>query len=91
MKCTISAHVPYYVCLDGRTSSTSEYLSREKRQLEKKLIQEILCPLEQVNLDQLLERVKADFSCLACKSEVFKDFVHTLLLEYVALVRRCQS
>ena len=44
------------------TSSASEYRSREKRQLIKKLIQEILCQLEQVNPDQLLERVKANVS-----------------------------
>ena len=48
-------------CAD-RTSKRFEYLSREKRQLKKKLIQEISCQLEQVNPDPLLERVKADVS-----------------------------
>ena len=37
------------------TLSDREYVSREKRQLKKKLIQEILCQLKQVNLDQLLK------------------------------------
>ena len=81
------------------TLSASEYLSREKRQLKKKLIQEILCQLEQVNLDQL--QVKDDvrsgvqerpaFCGGRTESEAFKDFVHTLLLEYVELERRCLS
>ena len=37
------------------TLSDREHVSREKRQLKKKLIQEILCQLKQVNLDQLLK------------------------------------
>ena len=58
----------------------------------KKLIQEILCHLEQVSPDQLLERAKADVSSgvreqqafwgSCTESEAFKDFLHTLLLEY---------
>ena len=83
------------------TLSASEYLSREKRQMKTKLFQDILCQLEQVSPDQLLERVKADVSSgvqewqafwgSCTESKAFKNFVHTQLLEYVELVHRCQS
>ncbi len=78
----------------------SKFMSTEKRQIRKKLVEEILSEVEKM---KLLRRVKADVSAglhlthfqewqafweSRATSELFQASVHALLLEYVSLVRR---
>ncbi len=82
--------------------ATTEFLKRERRQLRKKQVQEVVKHLEVLDGKNVAEKVKADVSAgyhlihfperqeflTACLSnEAFDGFIRTLYFQYVRLVR----